>query len=156
MTPTPRPTAVKELRITRHLAAPPATVWAAWTDPAAFRRWMGPVGWDITECSIDLRPGGRWSTTQRSPDGGLHPTGGSYLVVDPPRHLGFNWVLAGTDGRVTMEAEHDLRLEPREGGTVLTLEIRILTAGPGSEGFVTGVQAGWTGTLGKLATFLGE
>ena len=34
-------------------------------------------------------------------------------------------------------------------------EHRILIAGPGSEGFVDGgVKAGWTGTLGKLATFV--
>jgi hypothetical protein len=55
-----------------------------------------------------------------------------------------------------MEAEHHVRLVPREAGTELTLEIRILTAGPGSEGFITGVKEGWTGTLGKLATFVGD
>lgn len=140
--------------LTRRLSAPPAEVWAAWTDPEAFRQWMGPVGWDITDCTIDLRAGGRWSTTQRSPDGGLHPTGGHYLLVDPPRHLAFNWVLTAPDGTVVMEAEHHVRLLPRDGGTDLTLEIRILTAGPGSEAFVAGVRVGWTGTLGKLATFL--
>lgn len=146
---------MKAFTLTRQLAAPPAQVWAAWTDPRAFRQWMGPVGWDITDCSVDLRVGGRWSTTQRSPDGALHPTGGSYLAVDPPRHLGFNWVLTAPDGTVVMEAEHHLRLAAQEGGTALSLEIRILTAGPGSEAFVSGVQAGWSGTLGKLATFLG-
>ena len=145
---------MKEFTLTRELAAPPAQVWKAWTDPQAFRQWMGPVGWDIADCSIDLRAGGRWSTTQRSPDGGLHPTGGSYLVVDPPNHLVFNWVLTAPDGTVVMEAEHHLRLRAQGSGTALSLEIRIRTAGPGSEAFVTGVQVGWTGTLGKLATYL--
>lgn len=141
--------------LTRLLSAPPQVVWEAWTDASAFRRWMGPIGWDITDCAIDLRPGGRWTTTQRSPDGALHPTGGYYLTVDPPRLLGFNWILTDPAGTVVMEAEHHLRLAAREGGTELTLEIRVLTAGPGSEAFVAGVKAGWTGTLGKLATFLG-
>ena len=145
---------MKQFALTRRIAAPREAVWAAWTDPGAFRQWMGPVGWEIAECTIDLRPGGRWSTTQRSPDGGLHPTGGRYLVVDPPGHLGFNWVLTAPDGTVVMEAEHHVRLVPRQGGTELSIEIRILTAGPGSETFVDGVSAGWTGTLGKLATFL--
>ena len=142
--------------ITRDLAAPPAAVWAAWTEARAFRQWMGPVGWDITECTIDLRPGGRWTTTQRSPDGTLHPTGGRYLIVDPPHHLGFDWILTDAEGKVVMEAVHHVRLAPRDSGTALTLEVRILTAGPGSEGFVAGVEAGWSGTLGKLATFLGD
>lgn len=145
---------MKRFTLARHLAAPPEAVWEAWTDPRAFRQWMGPVGWEITDCVIDLRPGGRWTTTQRSPDGSLHPTGGSYLVVDPPGHLGFNWVLTAPDGTVVMEAEHHLRLTARKGGTELSLEIRVLIAGPGSEAFVDGVSAGWTGTLGKLAAFV--
>ena len=148
-------TPIKELRLTRLIPASPAVVWDAWTDPRAFRQWFGPVGWDITDCAIDLRPGGSWTTTQRSPDGGLHPTGGRYLVVDPPRHLGFNWILTDPEGTVVMEAEHHVRLVPRDDQTELTLEIRILIAGPGSEGFIGGVEVGWSGTLGKLATFLG-
>jgi uncharacterized protein YndB with AHSA1/START domain len=145
---------IKELRLTRILRAPLAAVWEAWTEPNAFRRWMGPVGWDITDCTIDLRPGGQWTTTQRSPDGTLHPSGGRYLVVEPPRHLAFNWILEGPDGKVVMEAEHDLRLTEQKGGIELTLEIRILVAGPGSEGFLAGVEVGWSGTLGKLADFV--
>jgi uncharacterized protein YndB with AHSA1/START domain len=145
---------MKRFTLERVIAAPPLRVWEAWTDAAAFRQWMGPVGWDVTECAIDLRPGGRWSTTQRSPDGALHPTGGSYLAVEPPHHLAFNWVLTGPDGAVMMEAEHHLRFAPRGTGTALTLEIRILVAGPGSEAFVNGVRDGWTGTLGKLAHFV--
>jgi uncharacterized protein YndB with AHSA1/START domain len=146
---------MKQFTLTRQLAVPPTVIWEAWTDANAFRQWFGPVGWDITDCAIDLRPGGRWTTTQRSPDGSLHPTGGCYLVVDPPHHLGFNWVLTSPDGTVVMEAEHHVRLVPRDAGTELTLEIRILIAGPGSEPFVVGVEMGWTGTLGKLAAFVG-
>ena len=150
--PTTQP--IKAVRLTRQLAAAPSVVGAAWTDPKAFQQWMGPVGWSIADCTIDLRPGGEWSTTQQSPDGGLHPTGGRYLVVDPPRHLAFNWTLAQPDGTVVMEAEHHVWLTPHDEGTALTLEIRVMIAGPGSEGFVAGVEMGWTGTLGKLATYL--
>ncbi len=150
----PHTTPIKTVRLTRLIAAAQAEVWSAWTDPRAFRQWMGPEGWDITECAIDLRPGGRWMTAQRSPDGAIHPTGGSYLVVEPPHHLGFNWVLTGPDGTVMMEAEHHVHLVPQGSKTELTLEIRVLVAGPGSEEFVAGVKAGWTGTLGKLANFV--
>jgi uncharacterized protein YndB with AHSA1/START domain len=150
----PKTTPIKVVRLTRFIEAPQAVVWKAWTDPKAFRAWMGPVGWDITECTIDLRPGGRWTTTQRSPDGELHPTGGTYSIVLPPAHLGFTWIIATPDGKVIAEAEHDLRLAAREGGTELTLEIRITVAESGSEPFVDGVKAGWSGTLGKLADYL--
>jgi uncharacterized protein YndB with AHSA1/START domain len=145
---------VKALQISRHLAAPPSLVWKAWTEVESFRQWMGPVGWDITDCTIDLRPGGRWSTTQRDPSGGEHPTGGSYLAIDPPRYLAFNWILTDPSGKVVMEAEHHLTFVPRDAGTDLTMDIRIMIAEPGSEGFTGGVREGWTGTLGKLATFV--
>jgi hypothetical protein len=45
----------------------------------------------------------------------------------------------GPDGTVVVEAEHHVRLVPREEGTELTLEIRILIAGPECEGFGGGV-----------------
>jgi uncharacterized protein YndB with AHSA1/START domain len=151
---TPKAAPIKEVRLTRFIEAPQAAVWRAWTDPHAFQQWMGPVGWDITDCTIDLRPGGRWTTTQRSPDGELHPTGGHYTIVFPPAHLGFIWSITAPDGKVLCQAEHDLRLAARAGGTDLTLEIRILVAEPGSEPFVDGVKDGWSGTLGKLADHL--
>ncbi len=115
---------------------------------------MGPVGWDIADCNFDLRPGGKWYATQRDPDGALFPTGGHYLVVDPPHHLGFVWIISGPDGTVCVEAEHHIRLKESGNGTLLTLEVRVLVAGPGSEGFVNGVEMGWSGALGKLAAFV--
>ena len=75
-------------------------------------------------------------------------------MVEPPHHLAFDWVLTGPDGDVNTKAEHHLRLAADGSGTALTLEIRILVAGPGSEAFVDGVEMGWSGTLGKLKTFL--
>jgi len=145
---------IKELRLTRQIAAPPTLIWKAWTDPEAYMQWMGPVDWDIADCDFDLRPGGKWRATQRDPDGALHPTGGHYLVVDPPRHLGFVWLMTAPDGTVLLEAEHHIRLVASGNGTALSLDVRILVAGPGSEGFVNGVEMGWSGALGKLAHFV--
>ena len=79
---------------------------------------------------------------------------GIYQIVEPPARLGFSWLITDPDGTLLCEAVHDLRLAQRPEGTELTLEIRILSAEPGSEPFVSGVEAGWTGTLQKLARFV--
>ena len=147
---------VKELTLKRQIAAPVDAIWRAWTDPVEWQQWMGPVGWTIADCSIDLRVGGKWTTTQRSPDGTLHPTGGRYLVIEPPHHLGFSWILEDAEGKVVLDAEHHLRLTPKGDGTEVSLEVRILTALPGSEAFTNGVRDGWTGGLSKLAAYVEE
>jgi uncharacterized protein YndB with AHSA1/START domain len=45
--------------IERRYPAPPARVFAAWTDPALKARWfIGPEGWSQIERTLDVRTGG--------------------------------------------------------------------------------------------------
>lgn len=44
--------------ITRRLAAPRALVFAAFTQAGHLQHWMGPKGYTMSHCSVDLRPGG--------------------------------------------------------------------------------------------------
>src|SRR5262245_17807096 len=46
-----------EIAVTRFFAAPPERVFDAWTQPQLVRRWLlGPPGWTMPVCEIDLRP----------------------------------------------------------------------------------------------------
>jgi uncharacterized protein YndB with AHSA1/START domain len=49
-----------ELVLERTFEAPRALVFAAFTRAEHLRRWWGPRGWELTHCTVDLRPGGRW------------------------------------------------------------------------------------------------
>ena len=56
----------REISWIREFRAPRKLVFEALTRPELIRRWMlGPPGWTMTECSVDLRVGGsyRWSWT---------------------------------------------------------------------------------------------
>lgn len=78
-----------DLRITRDLAAPPGLVWRCWSEPALFRRWFCPSPVEVTECVLALRPGGRFMTVMRLPDGTEMPSEGCFLEVVPERRLVF-------------------------------------------------------------------
>jgi len=50
----------REIVMTRVFDAPRRLVFEAWTNPEHLPHWMlGPEGWTMPVCEIDLRPGGR-------------------------------------------------------------------------------------------------
>jgi uncharacterized protein YndB with AHSA1/START domain len=70
-----------DLIFERVVDVPPELVWKAWTEPEHLMKWFCPVPWKTVECEIDLRPGGRFYTAMRSPEGQNFPHTGCYLEV---------------------------------------------------------------------------
>lgn len=76
-----------DLVLERHADVAPAKVWKAWTTPDSLVQWFAPRPWTITECEVDLRPGGHIRFVMRSPEGQLYPNVGCYLEVVPHQRL---------------------------------------------------------------------
>ncbi len=76
-----------DLVLERHADVSPAKVWKAWTTPESLVKWFAPRPWTITECEVDLRPGGHIRFVMRSPEGQLYPNVGCYLEVVPHQRL---------------------------------------------------------------------
>ncbi len=75
----------KRVVLTRAFDAPRERVWWALTDPDAFIQW-----WVAGSCELeqmDVRPGGRWSLLQTSPDGSVHRFWGEFREVEAPVRL---------------------------------------------------------------------
>lgn len=70
-----------DLTFERIVDVSPERVWAAWTEPAHVKNWFTPVPWKTIDCEIDLRPGGVFSTTMRSPEGAQFSNLGCYLEI---------------------------------------------------------------------------
>ena len=75
-----------DVRVTRDFAAPRTLVWDAHTKPELVRRWMlGPPGWSMPVCDMDVRPGGkyvwRWRSDENGAEFGFH---GDYREVEAP------------------------------------------------------------------------
>jgi uncharacterized protein YndB with AHSA1/START domain len=76
-----------DLVLERIVDVKPALVWRAWTEPKHLMPWFCPKPWSVSECEIDLRPGGRFHTVMRSPEGQPFPNTGCYLEVVPQQRL---------------------------------------------------------------------
>ena len=111
----------KVLRMERLIAAPPERVFNLWTEPDQLTKWWGPDGFDTPACAMDVRPGGHWRTTMRSPEGNLHTVSGVYRVIDPPRRLVFTWGWEDDSGGRGHETEVTVTFEAAPGGTRLVL-----------------------------------
>ena len=73
------------LTLKRRLKAPPAKVFAAWTDPEKVKRWMGPGEVKAAAAECDPRPGGRYRWVMQAPNGEQHDVSGVYREVVPER-----------------------------------------------------------------------
>lgn len=83
----PAPDPELDLVLERVVEVPPERVWAAWTRPEQLKQWFAPRPWSVSECDIDLRPGGVFRTVMRSPEGDEHPGAGCYLALEENRML---------------------------------------------------------------------
>jgi uncharacterized protein YndB with AHSA1/START domain len=64
------------LTVKRRLKAPPAKVFAAWTDPEKVKGWMGPGEVKVLKVECDPRVGGRYRWLMQSPAGEEHDVSG--------------------------------------------------------------------------------
>ena len=102
----------RRLRIVRSFAAPREAVFRAWTDPKQLVKWWGPKGYTCPDCAMDMREGGRWRTTMRSPEGTNHIVGGVYRKIQPHSLLSFTWAWS-TDGKPGHETVITVELSER-------------------------------------------
>lgn len=97
----------REITLTRVFDAPRNLVFDAFTKPELLKRWFGPRGWSMTECTVDLRVGGTFRFILRGPDGQQMGMSGVYRELAPP------------DRSVHQESFDDFPGEPAQVTTVL-------------------------------------
>ena len=77
----------RELVMTREFNASRAMVFDALTKPDVLQRWLlGPPGWTMPVCEIDLRVGGKYRYVWENADGRKMGMGGTFQeIVRPSR-----------------------------------------------------------------------
>jgi uncharacterized protein YndB with AHSA1/START domain len=79
----------REIAMTRVFAAPRRLVFDALTKPELVKRWLlGPPGWSMPVCEIDLRVGGKYRYVwRRDSDGTDMGMGGVYREIAKPERI---------------------------------------------------------------------
>lgn len=79
----------REIVMTRTFDAPRQLVFEAFTKPGLVRQWLlGPSGWTMPVCEIDLRVGGKYRYVWRHiKHGNEMGVGGVYREVMPPERI---------------------------------------------------------------------
>jgi uncharacterized protein YndB with AHSA1/START domain len=79
----------RELVMTRSFNAPRKLVFDAFTKPELVKRWLlGPPGWSMPVCEIDLRVGGKYRWVwRRDSDGTEMGMGGVYREIVAPERI---------------------------------------------------------------------
>jgi uncharacterized protein YndB with AHSA1/START domain len=102
----------REIVMTRVFDAPRSLVFDAFTKPKLLKQWLlGPDGWSMPVCEIDLRVGGRYRYVWRHDrDGSEMGVGGVYREIVAPE-------------RVVTTEQFDVPWYPGEAvGTIVLIE----------------------------------
>ena len=112
----------REIRVTRAFDAPPGLVFDCHTQPELVKRWLlGPPGWTMPVCEIDLRVGGRYHYLWRSAEKGMEfGVQGEFHEIHPPDRI----VNVETMDGVSGETFCTTTFAPSGHGTLLTLTMR--------------------------------
>ena len=141
----------REIVMTRSFAAPRQLVWEAWTKPEHLPRWMlGPEGWTMPVCEIDLRPGGAWRFVWRRADGSEMEMRGVYREVVAPERL----VSTESWGGDWPETLNTLTLAEEDGKTTITETVLYPSREARDAALKTGMQDGVSLSFDRLAEYL--
>ena len=77
----------QEFVVERQFSAPRTLLFQVFTQPEHLKRWWAPQPYTMPICTIDLRPGGIWHYSMRSPEGQDHWARSVYKEIVPPEKL---------------------------------------------------------------------
>lgn len=140
-----------DLVATRVVDAPRRLVWDVWTSPRHVSHWMlGPEGWTMPVCEIDLRPGGAWHYVWRAADGTPMEMRGVFREVAPPERL----VQTEAWGGHWPETVNTLVLTEDAGRTTMTCTVRYPSREAREAAIGTGMKDGWAASYDLLDDYL--
>lgn len=116
----------RQVKVVRSFKAPRALVYRAHTEPALVKKWMlGPPGWSMPVCEMDVRVGGKYTWRWKNDaDGKEFGFFGTFREVDAPKRIAHTETFdPGDIGGEMGVAEVATELTESNGVTTLTVTI---------------------------------
>jgi uncharacterized protein YndB with AHSA1/START domain/DNA-binding transcriptional ArsR family regulator len=144
----------EEIVITRVVDAPRSLVFRVFTEPEHIRNWLvGPPGWTMPVCEVDLRVGGGYRYERRQADGAELTITAEYHEISPPERLVTTETWAGWPA-----TENIVEFTESGGRTTITTTVRYTSEEHRDNalrsGMIEGMESGYVvldGYLGTLA-----
>lgn len=138
-----------EVVVRRVFDAPRALVFDCFTRPELVPRWLlGPPGWTMPVCEIDLRVGGAYRYVWRHPERGDMGVSGTYRELVPPERIVhtelFDEDWTGGGAMVTTV------FTEAGGETTVTMTIRFTSAEAREAALATGMTRGMAQSYDRL------
>ena len=147
----------RDVVVVRVFNAPRELVFDAWTKPSLLQRWMlGPPGWTMPVCEMDVRPGGkyrwRWRNDQDGAEFGF--SGEFREVLRPSRMVHVERYEPGDVGGEMGEALVTSELSEKDGVTTHKMTIRYASKHVRDAALKTGMTDGMDQSYQKLDELL--
>ncbi len=144
----------REIRVTRAFAASAQRIFDFHTKPEYVQKWLlGPAGWSMPTCEIDLRVGGIyryvWRDTRRDSEFGVR---GEYREIAAPQRLVHTENMDGTEG----EALCTLTFVEASGNTTLSTTMLFPSKEIRDRALQSGMTDGMSTSYERLASTLEE
>jgi uncharacterized protein YndB with AHSA1/START domain len=137
--------------MTRVVDAPRRLVFEAYTNPEHVPHWMlGPEGWTMPVCEIDLRPGGAWRFVWRRSNGKEMEMRGVYKEVKAPERL----VHTESWGADWPETINTLVLSEKDGRTTISQTVLYPSTKARDAALETGMKDGVSVSMDRLEKYL--
>jgi len=141
----------REVLITRVVDAPRALIFEAWTSPTHLPHWMlGPKGWTLPICEIDLRPGGKQRFVWRRENGTEMEIRGVVREVSPPERF----VVTESWGGDWPETVNTLVLTEDRGRTTIALTLLYPSKDARDAAMKTGMKDGISESFDRLDEYV--
>jgi uncharacterized protein YndB with AHSA1/START domain len=145
----------REIVLTRVFEAPRELVFEALTKPELLKRWfLGPPGWSLEICEVDLKVGGAYRYVWRGPDGTLMGMGGVHREIVRPERIVATQLF--DDDWTGGEAVGTLVLVERNGKTTLTNTILYSSREARDAVLKTPMEHGVAASYDSLAAMLAD
>ncbi|MEL6765901.1 MAG: SRPBCC domain-containing protein [Pseudomonadota bacterium] len=139
---------IKDVTISRDIAASPERVFALWTDPEAMMRWFGKDGMTNVDMVFEAETGGHWHARASNADGEVFRIMGTVHTIEPARRLLMSWTYEAPDGTLGNETEVEVDFAPSAKGCLVTVNHRRILYTPDA------FREGWEQSLGRMAEML--
>jgi uncharacterized protein YndB with AHSA1/START domain len=144
----------REIKVTRTFNAPAAQVFDCHTRAEYVKRWLlGPPGWSMPVCEIDLKVGGRYRYLWREEASGTQfGVQGEYREISAPNHIVHTENMDGIEGEMLAT----LDLTENEGRTTLVMTMLFPSKESRDQALQSGMTEGMSGSYDRLEGVMGE